>query len=420
MITESTLSTNTMVSTTRVPVFNDEMQNPTNGYRHLGPLSAVSFGFQPLGTYTDLGREIFAIDIEGVHPATQDYARILQPAGISMDSHFIIILTSDISLPTSSRGSSPFAYSRSQSLALTAHTNSASGSPSHSLTNSLSPSPLQATVLEFPNLDIPASGFSSELLMGHDQVDHFHSATATPFSGNTHHISNFSFNSNTFQENISHSPGLQAESISNFVTPGDSIPVFSDPPSAPAPIPLPHSENISLSPQTTEWELMDILGITGVEKEKATYLGDNNRASLFTLVQNHQAASELLVKMGFPKFENDPLAKISVTFAPNVTFTGCQILAHLKWSASSYGKKSLAYTWAKEASQLKWKGNVPDEPSDAATVYKIWQEIVEMFKPGGFLETNTDPRTYGTSPQLKQKDLFTPSRTRIANYLENI
>jgi hypothetical protein len=101
---------NITVSTTRVPNFGTECQNPIYGYRSLGPLSSILCRLDYPSPLMDPYREILSIHSIDGNPLTAEFARVWAPMNIQLASHFIILLISPFS--DRSRGASPAVYRR--------------------------------------------------------------------------------------------------------------------------------------------------------------------------------------------------------------------------------------------------------------------------------------------------------------------
>ena len=80
------------VATSRVPLFNGDMHCPSLGYRQIGCLSAIDIQL----TTTDIlcfdNRDIIALT-ERRHPLNSRYAECWSPFSLTVEKHFIIILS---------------------------------------------------------------------------------------------------------------------------------------------------------------------------------------------------------------------------------------------------------------------------------------------------------------------------------------
>lgn len=91
-------STDTYLSTTRVPVFDDDLQNPLHGYQNLGPMGDFEFALVEPGIVMG-HHELAAMPtgLEAEFPSISKFMQIWGARGICLDHHFILIMSASSS-----------------------------------------------------------------------------------------------------------------------------------------------------------------------------------------------------------------------------------------------------------------------------------------------------------------------------------
>jgi hypothetical protein len=83
--------------------------------------------------------------------------------------------------------------------------------------------------------------------------------------------------------------------------------------------------------------------------------------ALVVMVLNHQAMSQLLVRLGQPNHKDDPQATSITTYSAGLTVSSCSIILELGWTQVSYAHKSNWYEWATSVALASWTGSLLSE-----------------------------------------------------------
>jgi hypothetical protein len=94
------------VSTTRIPSFGDDLQNPVNGYRTMGMLSSIHIEKSIPSAAVSPYRELFAAASNRRNPTTEDFVQTWEPFGVTTATHFIIIFGMPVTSLFSNRATS--------------------------------------------------------------------------------------------------------------------------------------------------------------------------------------------------------------------------------------------------------------------------------------------------------------------------
>jgi hypothetical protein len=106
-------TSSTTVATTRTPAFGDNLEDPTHGYRYLGPITLVQIEFHAPPSSIDVNREVLACQSDVNHQATALFLQAWRPMNLQLETHFIIIF--NVPPRRRSRNASPFDVSSRQS-----------------------------------------------------------------------------------------------------------------------------------------------------------------------------------------------------------------------------------------------------------------------------------------------------------------
>jgi hypothetical protein len=287
-----------IVSTTRVPSFGDDFQNPVNGYRSLGVLSPFRVEKSvPLTTSIQLDQELLAVN--GNNPSTQGYLQTWYPCGVNAETHFIIVFT-DLSIPSPnlSRHGSPFQNIRSTSIPRS------HPGLRHS---SVAPSPIGVLTS----------------LHGLGDASFDTSRTGSPMIGTA------------INRQLSDSPSAH-----------HSTPFSQD------------NAGIYLVPGTSVETVCRSHGITDAASQAAQYRPAEK--TFLGKELNHQCMLEVLVKLGLQeRYGTIFMPSRSVTYVGGLQLAAVEVIMAYGWSVDSYKHKTVWFGWAVEVSSRQWVKPIP-------------------------------------------------------------
>ncbi|KAH9918522.1 hypothetical protein B0H21DRAFT_713119 [Amylocystis lapponica] len=370
------------------------MQNPLYGFRLLGDLSNFAQVGIPLAPEFDPRCDVLAIiDSTRNHEATVALKDILEPTGLAIATHFILIFVQ-----------SPPSLSHSIS--------------ELPLTSSMGPSFVPSTLdIPFIPTDLDNSFFPNN--------------TDISFSAGDFNIPSINHEANVFALSSCLDPHTDfADFLLEQTGPG-SLHGISEGASL-GRIPENSSRDASIAPPiditslNAQLTIREVCTCLGLAISDAIYRNNGNHVALFTMVSNHRAASQLLVQLHFEDPRNNPDGTSTTTWAGGRSIRAAEITAALGWTPHTWRKKSIAYAWAEDAAAMKWKGVPPQESDIHFLYYQQWRGIVNMFSRGGYLDMKTPPPAKGDegsedsqcARKLVQSTLFS-HRTRISPFLEN-
>ena len=313
----------TKVATTRVPVFDDTLQNPGFHYRHLGNLGDIPWCLEIPSNSVNSTREVFAMDTQNNFPATVAFCRSRMPLGFNFDTHFFVIFLVPHPLLTITPSISE------QSILSSSHSDFGSAQ---------TPSPSLNT-----NFELSTPGASTTISDNDSDLQGF-------FASNLLSASSHGYSSAAAQaERGSDISSVMNAEISSSIT-----------------LPQPQSQLLvheaaeSNTGQSAVVKYCLRNGAALEDIERAKYKSDSDaHLSLFSMIKNLQAMSDLLTQIGLPGYRDDPncSTKTDITLCDGVRLTSETVIRDLCWSRDTYKKKAKAYLWAEDAVRTKkWIG----------------------------------------------------------------
>lgn len=324
------------VSTIRVPDFK-VIKSPQNGYRFLGHIESISFGWNCPSHVFDPAQEILAIGPGRANPHTVSFAEIWEPSSVNLSNHFIVIFSADfdaqpsLCLPPRSSPTPTTALHPSDSVSRQnsphdgmsvisqAHSNTAS---EHTVSTAASFGSVDPTLLLTAgsgNLNTPffdldfGSPAPNQNAYDSGEVHGGHRTTA---SGDTDN--GFEHTSRSRNESSSQRAGL------------------------------PH-----LSPDMTIADVLDAFEISGALREAATIPANHNLHIVESIIR-FNALTDILGRLGL-KIAGVAVAKRRVTFTScNLTVKLEDVLRVFNWNTTTFDNKKSWMLWAKRAASASW------------------------------------------------------------------
>lgn len=298
------------VATTRVPVFNDDVQNPNYGYRSFGVLMHPVYN-TPTATY-DRRRELLAVDDLMDDPITSRFRRMYQ---LDLKNHFIILFSYTATSATRTRESQHSSRNRH-------------------------PSPF----IQSPFTNSPTNRGSRASSL-------FDYSLPSPVSGLGEGEGNFDTNLPTFGDI---SPGISAHgspAAAHFADgnfgPGNM------PPSMPPAMPGPPIED-----PAAVVAICRQLGIPDDILDGATYNRDSN--GLLAMVKNYRSMAAVLIGLGFRFNARDQFSPSSFVTIEGRSLMASKAVVAFGWAPDSYKHKCWWLGWAEDmALSSQWKGSAP-------------------------------------------------------------
>jgi hypothetical protein len=108
-------------------------------------------------------------------------------------------------------------------------------------------------------------------------------------------------------------------------------------------------------------DALDIDMDLSVKPARYIEVGSKQPDALVIMVLNHQAMSQLLVRLGQPNHKDDPQATSITTYSAGLMVSSRNIILELGWTQISYAHKSNWYKWAISAALASWTGGLPGE-----------------------------------------------------------
>lgn len=348
------------ISTIRIPDFTETMENPLNGYRHLGRLP--SFDFVPIAPklHPDMSNEVFAMEID--NPLGKEFVSALGAFEFDLTSIFIIIVT---------RSSNSHSPSQSQtSMSVSDISPSRSSSSASHLGDSSDFDVDNPQTLLFTGSDVNFN-FPVDISIPHSLISSPLPGAPSPFSPSTSDPTHgaLSNSSSSFLGTAPELPPLRPLLLSNEIT-GHSTdtPLHStlhSPLQTVGRLPSPsettdNAGSLNFPEGTSLSEVVQRLGVTAEELRKAMFhSAEGSSKSLYDMVQNLRSLSILLQKLGLPGYRDDPNASGKRVFDGGCTITSAEVLIARSWNVKSYCSKAAAYRWAEEAAEMYWTGDPP-------------------------------------------------------------
>ncbi|KAJ7026753.1 hypothetical protein C8F04DRAFT_1267819 [Mycena alexandri] len=365
LLTKPYLFPRLRLATTRVPIFDGRMQNPTFGYRSGGYFTAYipSTEFPTdLPTPSTPVVRARAINLHYDVPETRELKENLLSLEIPvrLEYHFILIFSDygdsrPLSPPTP-YGSSPFS-SRDSPLPNTPGDASNPSSPFTPFTMDFTDPALYSL---FENVD-SGMGIGS-------------SNTVVHFSGDS--------NSNSFFQ-PSHSPPQPAALEGGAV-----------------------SDGLEFIPSLSMPDALLKAGVTAEMLRKA--MKKKEVTHVWGMFHNHGDAKAVLDRIGFPK---DAKMGSSLQFTGGLNLTLTDVLKHLGWCERTFTRKSGVFNDLRTLATYTWKDPSLVAGGDGAKMFALWQAIVAMFSVGGFVDRPHPPR--------RNKNLLDDEEKRAASLTQN-
>lgn len=353
------------VATSRVPDFDRNIKNPTNGYRFLGNLGSFSFQYTLHGQSQRISsrEEVLAVGADrNMLPAVLAFLSVWEPFGINLDMHFIVILhptTSAIpvlppallSPSTIHNNSPPFLHIRT-----------ATGTPS----SRGSPSPLHHVATPIPPMPHEAGPPLNHTLL---LASSLHSNIGSPsFSTpQSHSLSPLVGPGYEVQEQLSMLASVSAlASEEPFIN--SNPPFFSNHDwtitngsGSATGSTLIHGDGATGDTiVSNDMDLWSLIGDVDVmlesynvsAEERAAAVFSQRRGSLLLNIQNFYALRNVISKLGL----GDILTTTSNSYSskdPKSRLT--QVIQHFGWNTHSISHKVLWFKFATEISQMTWR-----------------------------------------------------------------
>ncbi|KIM71614.1 hypothetical protein PILCRDRAFT_93785 [Piloderma croceum F 1598] len=348
------------VSTTRIPSFGDDLQNPVNGYRTMGMLSSIRIEKSIPSAAVSPYRELFAAASNRRNPTTEDFVQTWEPFGVTTATHFIIIFGTPVTSLFSNHATS---------LLLS----SAPGSRR----SSVAPSPLIG-----PSI--------SGSLRGFGDVSTNPSRTGSPGFSLTGRQSSNSAATTRDPSPSSHLPGMTEAQL----TQGTSV------------------EDVCAWHGIVE----SALGAAKYNSAEKSFLGMvlNHRKMLEVLVRLGLQ----------DRYSTVFVPARTVAYAGGLHLSAQEVVKAYGWSVDSYKHKTLWFGWAEEVSSSRWiwKAPVPNQGVELQH-YQCWQGIKYIWAPGGPLQfgrfSDNVSESYDGQAALRLKQTHIDQyRTSIISCLE--
>ena len=305
----------TKIATTRVPVSDDNYQNPSFSYRYLGTIGDIPFQIESPGAVVNAAREVFAMDSKNDLASTSTFCRTRLPLGFNFDCHFLVIFQTPHPLLT------PLQSISEHSLFSSTHSDIGSHTPSPLLSRDTS----------------TADTFSPNSISEANMADILHSDIFLSASSG--------FGSLEGENNCSADVILTATANSTSFASTRRV--------------NPEENHVA---QTAIAQYCIDNGASQDDLTEAKYRSDTHHKSLFNMVKNFKALSVLLCKVGLPGYRQDPNCTMptAIIVAGDLSFKSDLIIRDRGWTIDTYKKKAKAYLWAEKAvTTKKWKGPPP-------------------------------------------------------------
>ncbi|KAJ7149794.1 hypothetical protein C8R43DRAFT_1128285 [Mycena crocata] len=147
-----------------------------------------------------------------------------------------------------------------------------------------------------------------------------------------------------------------------------------------------------LVPGMTLAEILATAGITGEQTQSAHFLSTSDSRSLWVMYRNHHAAASILETLGFIGNCN------RILYKGGLDLTVSEVLKQLGWRLTTYQRKSKAFAEARRyADSYIWTDTVPparartNEQKAIRKAYDSWNGLVAFFRDGGFCDAPSPP-----------------------------